>query len=72
MTDTLTSAWNVRGFLQELFEIGTGPSWQHTQGVCLAPAWRSGPQGECRGTGQGRGRPWHPQLTDMSGSALGN
>jgi hypothetical protein len=37
MTDTLTSAWNVTGFLQVLFETATGPSWQDNQGVCLAP-----------------------------------
>jgi hypothetical protein len=30
MTDTLTSAWNVTGFLQVLFEAATSPSWQHT------------------------------------------
>jgi hypothetical protein len=50
MTDTPASAWNVTGFLQILFETATGPSWQDTQGVYLAPdsAWRSGAQGECR------------------------
>lgn len=37
MTDTLTSAWNVTGFLQILFEIATGPSLQDTQGVYLVP-----------------------------------
>jgi hypothetical protein len=50
MTDTLTSAGDVTGFLQILFETATGPSWQDTHGVYLAPdsAWRSGAQGECR------------------------
>ena len=37
MTDTLTSAGNVTGFLQVLFETATGLFWQDTQGVCLAP-----------------------------------
>jgi hypothetical protein len=37
MTDTLTLAGDVTGFLQELFETATGPSWQDAQGVCLAP-----------------------------------
>jgi hypothetical protein len=50
MTDTPTSARIGTGFLQILFETATGPSWQDTQGVYLAPdsAWRSGAQGECR------------------------
>jgi hypothetical protein len=37
MTDTPASAWNGTGFLQILFETATGPSWQDTQGVYLAP-----------------------------------
>jgi hypothetical protein len=52
MTDTLTSAGDVTGFLQVLFETATGPSWQDTQGVFLAPdsAWRSGARGDAEGT----------------------
>jgi hypothetical protein len=56
MTDTPTSAWNVKGFLQVLFETATGPSWQDTQGVCLAPVSSV----EVGRTGQGRSCPWRP------------
>ena len=37
MTDTLTSAWNVTGFLWDLFGTATGPSSWDTLGGRPAP-----------------------------------
>jgi len=53
MTDTLTLARNVTGFLRVLFEVPTGPSWWDTPVARPAPV--SG--AEIEHTGPGRSHP---------------
>lgn len=50
MTDTLTSAWNVTGFLRVLFETATGACWWDTPEV--RPATDSGAEVEHSGPGR--------------------